>query len=69
MVKSLESIYETERETLKGISHTLVYVSIYSITLKMSTSSHEIHCTYKMLHQKQTNQINNAGLFQTICLH
>lgn len=67
MAKSLESIYETE--TLKGIIQKLVYVSIYSITLKMSTSSREIHCTYKMLHQKQTNQINNAGLFQTICLH
>lgn len=45
-----------DRETLKGIIYTLFYISIYSIALKIITLPHKIHCTYKMLHRKQTNQ-------------
>lgn len=68
---SQEYLWDRERVTSKEIIHIVVYFRIYSIILKMSTLAHEKYLwyLYKILHWKQINQINNAGLFQNICSH
>lgn len=68
---SQEYLWDRKRVTYKEIVHVLVYFRIYSIVLKMSTSAREKYPwhRYKILHWKQINQINNAGLFQHIYSH
>lgn len=65
MLKSLKSTYEIGREErLKKLFIYLFTLVFTALPLKWALHHmKKIHGTYKILHWKQTKQINNAGLF------
>lgn len=71
MLKSLNSTYEIWRE--EHLKKLFIYLfTLVFTTLPLKWALHhikKIHGTYKILHRKQTNHINNAGLFQNIYSH
>lgn len=55
---SQEHLWDGERGTLKEIIHILVYLSIYSITLKMRALPHEKNPWYLYKFTLKANQTN-----------